>query len=111
MSFEIKSGQTVAIIGKTGSGKSTIAKILTRLIDYKDGSVKISGNELKDFKKNILEVKLDLYYKNHFFLLEAFMIILELRIVKPQKMKSEKLLKLLQLKKISLVLKMVMKQW
>lgn len=111
LSFEIKSGQTVAIIGKTGSGKSTIAKILTRLIDYKDGSVKISGNELKDFKKNILEVKLDLYYKNHFFLLEAFMIILELRIVKPQKMKSEKLLKLLQLKKISLVLKMVMKQW
>lgn len=67
LSFEIESGQTVAIIGKTGSGKSTIAKILTRLIDYKDGSVKISGNELKDFKKNILEAKLDLYYKNLFF--------------------------------------------
>lgn len=111
MSFEIESGQTVAIIGKTGSGKSTIAKILTRLIDYKDGSVKISGNELKDFKKNILEAKLDLYYKNLFFLREVFMIILELRIARHQKRIFEGLPKLLQLKKIFLVLKMVMKQW
>ena len=66
LSFEIESGQTVAIIGKTGSGKSTIAKILTRLIDYKDGSVKISGNELKDFKKEYIRSQIGLVLQEPF---------------------------------------------
>jgi ATP-binding cassette subfamily B protein len=42
----------VAVIGKTGSGKSTIAGILVRLLDYDQGSVKIDGVELKDIKKS-----------------------------------------------------------
>lgn len=47
INFEIKSGEKVAIIGKTGSGKSTLISILLRLYDY-NGSIKIGGHELRD---------------------------------------------------------------
>jgi ATP-binding cassette subfamily B protein len=51
VNFEIKSGETVAIIGKTGSGKSTIANILVRMLDYHQGQITINGVELRDIKK------------------------------------------------------------
>ena len=52
VNFEIKSGETIAIVGRTGSGKSTIASILTRLLDYSKGSVVVDGVELKDISKH-----------------------------------------------------------
>ena len=52
VSFKIKAGETVAIVGKTGSGKSTIANILVRLLDYDQGSVKLNGVELKEIQKH-----------------------------------------------------------
>ncbi len=51
VTFSIKQGETVAIVGKTGSGKSTIANILVRMLDYDNGSIKIDGVELKDIKR------------------------------------------------------------
>lgn len=54
VSFSIKSGTTVAIMGKTGSGKSTLSLLLTRLYDYTSGSIKVDGVELKDIKKSYL---------------------------------------------------------
>jgi len=54
VSFRIKPGQTVAIMGKTGSGKSTLSLLLTRLYDYTSGSIKIDGVELKDIQKAYL---------------------------------------------------------
>lgn len=66
ISFTINEGETVAIIGKTGCGKSTIAKILTRLIDYNDGSIKIDGHELKDFNKVYLRKKIGLVLQEPF---------------------------------------------
>ncbi|HKM30451.1 MAG TPA: ABC transporter ATP-binding protein [Bacilli bacterium] len=52
INFEIKAGETVAIIGKTGSGKSTIANMLVRMLDYDQGSITINGVELKAIKKH-----------------------------------------------------------
>ncbi len=49
--FKIKAGQTVAIIGRTGSGKSTIINLLLRMYDYQDGEILIDGLPLKDIKK------------------------------------------------------------
>lgn len=66
VSFKINKGETVAIIGKTGSGKSTIAKILTRLIDYEDGSILIGENELKDFNKQYIRSKIGLVLQEPF---------------------------------------------
>ena len=50
-SLEIKPGETVAIMGKTGSGKSTLSHLLTRLYDYTSGSIKVDGVELKTIAK------------------------------------------------------------
>jgi ATP-binding cassette subfamily B protein len=54
VSFEIEAGQTLAILGKTGSGKSTILELIGRLYDIKDGSLKIDGKEIKDLNLNDL---------------------------------------------------------
>ena len=46
ISFEVKSGQTLAILGKTGSGKSSILSLLTRMYDVKNGKIQIDGKPL-----------------------------------------------------------------
>ncbi|MGG7468380.1 ABC transporter ATP-binding protein [Chryseobacterium arthrosphaerae] len=48
LSFKIKAGESLAIMGKTGSGKSTIALLLCRLIDPTEGEILIDGKNLKD---------------------------------------------------------------
>ncbi|MFP3833912.1 ABC transporter ATP-binding protein [Chryseobacterium sp. SIMBA_028] len=48
LSFTIKAGKSLAIMGKTGSGKSTIALLLCRLIDPTEGEILIDGKNLKD---------------------------------------------------------------
>jgi len=54
LSFEVKQGQTIAILGGTGSGKSTLVNMLVRLFDYNSGSVTLDGVELKDINKKWL---------------------------------------------------------
>ncbi len=47
--LKIPKGQTVALVGQSGSGKSTIANLLTRFYDVNEGSIKIDGTDLRDF--------------------------------------------------------------
>ena len=54
ISFKIKAGSTVALVGKTGSGKSTICNILVRFLQYSSGHVYINGVELNDIDKKYL---------------------------------------------------------
>lgn len=51
VSFRVKRGQTVAILGPTGAGKSTLVHLLGRLYDYQKGSIKIDDIELKEIDK------------------------------------------------------------
>ena len=51
ISFSVKAGSTVAIIGPTGSGKSSLVYLLARLYDYNRGSILIDGKELKYIDK------------------------------------------------------------
>ena len=53
-SLEVKKGQSVALVGQSGSGKSTIANLLTRFYDVQEGAIKIDGVDLKDMKMNSL---------------------------------------------------------
>lgn len=50
ISFEIKSGQTLGIVGGTGSGKSTIANLIPRFYDVNQGEITIGGVNIKDVK-------------------------------------------------------------
>lgn len=54
ISFEIKKGQTVAILGATGSGKSSLVHLLLRLYDYKNGSIRLDGEEIRNIDKKWL---------------------------------------------------------
>ncbi|WP_253197509.1 ABC transporter ATP-binding protein [Clostridium algidicarnis] len=51
LSFTVKKGETIAIVGPTGSGKSSLVHLLLRLYDYDSGSIKIDGIELKDIER------------------------------------------------------------
>jgi subfamily B ATP-binding cassette protein MsbA len=47
-SLQVPKGKTVALVGQSGSGKSTIANLLTRFYDVQEGSIKIDGTDIKD---------------------------------------------------------------
>ena len=50
ISFKVKKGETVAFIGSTGSGKSTLINLVARLYDVTDGEVLVDGVNVKDYK-------------------------------------------------------------
>ncbi len=49
VSFRVEPGQTVAIVGQTGSGKSTITKLVNRIYDVTSGSILIDGVDVRDW--------------------------------------------------------------
>ncbi|MEA9412903.1 ABC transporter ATP-binding protein [Flavobacterium sp. PL02] len=53
-SLDIKKGQTVALVGQSGSGKSTIANLLTRFYDVNEGSISIDNINIKDMSLHSL---------------------------------------------------------
>ena len=46
--LHIRPGETVALVGRTGSGKSTVARLLTRFYDVTGGAVKVDGHDVRD---------------------------------------------------------------
>ena len=50
LNLSVKPGQMLGIVGKTGAGKTTIANLIARLYDAKEGSVKIDGIDVRDLK-------------------------------------------------------------
>ncbi|MFA7446407.1 MAG: ABC transporter ATP-binding protein [Flavobacteriaceae bacterium] len=66
VSFSVKSGETIAIFGKTGSGKSTILSLISRLYDVKEGQILIDGIpvdqiHLESLRKNMAVVPQDAF--------------------------------------------------
>jgi ATP-binding cassette subfamily B protein len=51
LSFEVPPGRTVAVVGPTGAGKSTLTQLLVRLIDPQRGEVRIDGVDLRDVER------------------------------------------------------------
>ena len=54
ISLDIKSGETVAIVGATGAGKSTIVNLLSRFYEYESGDITIDSISIKDFELSAL---------------------------------------------------------
>ena len=50
ISLDIKRGQTVALVGQSGSGKTTIADLVPRFYDVQKGSISIDGHDLRDYR-------------------------------------------------------------
>mgnify|MGYP003288666702 CR=1 FL=1 len=66
VSFEVKSGETIAIVGKTGTGKSTLANILVRMLEYSDGTILIDDVNLKDIDKHWLREHIGIILQDPF---------------------------------------------
>ncbi|MFY0655102.1 MAG: ABC transporter ATP-binding protein, partial [Cyclobacteriaceae bacterium] len=49
VSFEVSPGESIAIIGTTGSGKSTIANLICRMYDIESGGIQVDGRQIEDF--------------------------------------------------------------
>lgn len=54
VSFELKAGQKMAIVGRTGSGKTTLADLLVRMYDVSEGRILIDGKDVKEHDLNNL---------------------------------------------------------
>lgn len=54
ISFTVEPGETIALLGSTGSGKTTLMNVLTRFYDYHDGSITLDGVEITDYPKYFL---------------------------------------------------------
>ena len=66
ISFKVKQGQTVAILGPTGSGKSSLVHLLPRMYDYQKGSIKIDGIDIKNIDKKVLRKNIGIVLQEPF---------------------------------------------
>lgn len=71
LSFTVKKGQTVAIVGPTGSGKSTIVQLLPRLYDIEKGSIYLDGRSLEDYTQRSLREKIAFVPQRPFLFLDT----------------------------------------
>ncbi len=71
VSFKIKKGQTVAIVGPTGSGKSTIVQLLPRLYDPQKGEIRIDGRKIKDLSQKSIREQIAFVPQKPFLFLDT----------------------------------------
>ena len=58
VSLKARPGETIALVGPTGSGKTTIINLLTRFYDIQQGQIHIDGKDIKDYDINSLRSKI-----------------------------------------------------
>lgn len=58
ISFDVKKGETIGIIGSTGSGKSTLVNLIPRFYDISNGSILIDGKNIKEYSLKSLRSKI-----------------------------------------------------
>jgi ATP-binding cassette, subfamily B, multidrug efflux pump len=54
INFEVKHGETIALVGATGAGKSSIINLISRFYEINKGSIKVDGTDIKEYDLNIL---------------------------------------------------------
>ncbi|MDF2532464.1 MAG: transporter [Clostridia bacterium] len=66
VSFKVKAGQTVAILGPTGSGKTSLVHLLPRLYDFNEGSITIDGIDIRKIEKKWLRKNIGIVLQEPF---------------------------------------------
>lgn len=66
VSFTLLPGQTLGIVGHTGSGKSSIINVMMRFYEFHDGEIQLDGHDIRDFSKEELRKKLGLVLQEPF---------------------------------------------
>ena len=72
-SLDAKAGQTIALVGPTGAGKTTIINLLTRFYEIQGGSISIDGKDIRDLKKADLRGSLGLVLQDTFLFADTVM--------------------------------------
>ncbi|MBR8837068.1 MAG: ABC transporter ATP-binding protein [Stigonema ocellatum SAG 48.90 = DSM 106950] len=63
VSFETKPNELIAILGRTGSGKSTLVNLIPRFYDVTTGAIRIDGNDVRDFTLNSLRTHVGMVFQ------------------------------------------------
>jgi ATP-binding cassette subfamily B protein len=66
ISFHVEPGQSVALLGSTGSGKTTLVNLLPRFYEYSSGSLTLDGVELKDYPRHYLRQQIGIVEQEPF---------------------------------------------
>ena len=66
VSFRVEPGQTVALVGQTGSGKSTIAKLINRIYDVDSGAVRVDGVDVREWDMAALRSQISIIEQDIF---------------------------------------------
>ena len=73
VSLRAEPGQTVALVGPTGAGKTTIVSLLTRFYDIDGGAIRIDGKDIRDLQKASLRQQLGIVLQDTFLFSESVM--------------------------------------
>ena len=73
MTLEAKAGQTIALVGPTGAGKTTIINLLTRFYEVNEGQITIDGFDIRDISKADLRRKLGIVLQDTFLFADTVM--------------------------------------
>ena len=73
MTLEARAGQTIALVGPTGAGKTTIINLLTRFYEVNNGSITIDGRDIRDVSKDDLRKKLGIVLQDTFLFADTVM--------------------------------------
>jgi len=73
MTLQAKAGQTIALVGPTGAGKTTIINLLTRFYEINSGSISIDGKDIRDVSKDDLRKKLGIVLQDTFLFADTVM--------------------------------------
>jgi ATP-binding cassette, subfamily B, multidrug efflux pump len=73
MTLEAKPGRTVALVGPTGAGKTTIVNLLTRFYEIDDGRISIDGRDIRQVRKNDLRQRLGIVLQDTFLFAASVM--------------------------------------
>src|SRR5258708_10246449 len=65
LSFTVKAGETLAVVGRNGAGKTTLFKLICRLYDPKEGRILIDGIDLRDFEPDDLRVQIGAMFQDY----------------------------------------------